>query len=382
MLMNQAEWAIALGILGAILGSFVATLAIRWPQGRSVMRGRSACDACGKTLTARELVPIASALLQRGRCRSCAAPIDPAHRRIELIAAGIGVTAGLVAPGVEGVCGAVFGWLLLALAALDLAAFWLPDALTAPLAATAIVAALAGLGPAMDDRLIGGAAGFALLWLVGRRLQARARADRHGRRRSEAVRRDRPVARLADVAAGAARRLPRRVRLSADPPAGGQAGRAHRRAAARRAARGGGLPGVGVDDSIAAMMILILQAVVPLTLGAIGPQELPREGCAAYLWSLSEPRRLIAMAEPDRLRLDLDGKAVDLPRVAAEGVAGLGLSSTTRYATAGVAATVALAVVERPDVTKGGFVSDATLTLEPQGKDATVVPVAGMVGCR
>ena len=126
------------------------------------------------------------------------------------------------------------------------------------------------------------------------------------------------------------------------------------------------------------MMILVLQAI----LGAIGPQELPREGCAAYLWSLSEPRRLVAMAEPDRLRLDLDGKAVDLPRVTAEGVAGLGLSSTTRYATAGIAATVALAVVERPDVTKGGFVSDATLTLEPQGKDATVVPVAGMVGCR
>ena len=126
------------------------------------------------------------------------------------------------------------------------------------------------------------------------------------------------------------------------------------------------------------MMLFVLQAV----LGAIGPQELPREGCAAYLWSLSEPRRLVAMAAPDRLRLNLDGKAIDLPRVAAEGVAGLGLASTTRYATTGLSATVALAVTERPDIAKGGFASDATLTLEPQGKDALIVPVAGMVGCR
>lgn len=130
------------------------------------------------------------------------------------------------------------------------------------------------------------------------------------------------------------------------------------------------------------MMLFVLQAVPPLLLGAIGPQELPREGCAAYLWSLGEPRRLVAMAGPDRLRLNLDGKAIDLPRVAAEGAAGLGLSSTTRYATAGLAATVSMAVTERPDIAKGGFVSDATLTLEPQGQDAVVAPVAGMVGCR
>ena len=126
------------------------------------------------------------------------------------------------------------------------------------------------------------------------------------------------------------------------------------------------------------MIFFLLQAA----LGAIGPQELPREGCAAYLWNLDEPRRLVAMAEAGRLRLNLDGRAIDLPRVTAEGAAGLGLSASTRYAAGDMAATVALAVTERPDVAKGGFVSDATLTLEPRGKDMVVVPVAGMVGCR
>ena len=41
---------VLLGILGAVFGSFIAALVIRWPAGRSVMRGRSACDACGRVL--------------------------------------------------------------------------------------------------------------------------------------------------------------------------------------------------------------------------------------------------------------------------------------------------------------------------------------------
>lgn len=126
------------------------------------------------------------------------------------------------------------------------------------------------------------------------------------------------------------------------------------------------------------MILALLQAV----LGAIGPQELPREGCAAYLWTLSEPRHLVAMAEPARLRLQLDGKTVDLVRTGAEGVAGLGLATSTHYAAGDLTATVALAVTERPDIARGGFVSDATLTIEPRGGDAIVTPVAGMVGCR
>ena len=126
------------------------------------------------------------------------------------------------------------------------------------------------------------------------------------------------------------------------------------------------------------MMLFLLQAL----LGAIGPQELPRDGCAAYLWTLDEPHRLVAMADAGRLRLALDGRTVDLPRVAGEGAAGLGLAASTHYGAGEMAATVVLAVTQRPDIAKGGFVSDATLTLEPRGKDAMVVPVAGMVGCR
>ena len=127
-------WPLGLGVLGAIVGSFVAALVIRWPQDQSVMRGRSACDACGRTLTARDLVPLLSALWLRGRCRTCGVPIDPLHWRIEAIAALIGVLAGVATASPLAVAGAIFGWLLLALAALDATALWLPDRLTITLA--------------------------------------------------------------------------------------------------------------------------------------------------------------------------------------------------------------------------------------------------------
>jgi len=159
-------WPLLLGVLGLVFGSFIATVALRWPQGRSALQGRSECDSCGKTLGADELVPVASFLLQRGKCRSCGARIPRGHLIVELIALGIGLAAGFAAPGIEGAAGAVFGWLLLALAALDFVALWLPNILNAALAVAGIATGLLGVWPPLDERLIGGLGGFAALWTV------------------------------------------------------------------------------------------------------------------------------------------------------------------------------------------------------------------------
>jgi leader peptidase (prepilin peptidase)/N-methyltransferase len=165
-------WPILLGVLGAVFGSFIAVVAIRWPAGRSVAQGRSVCDSCGAPLKAAELVPVLSFLVQRGRCRHCHAAIPPSHAVTEVAGLAIGVVAGLAVPGLEGAAGAVFGWLLLALAALDLAAFWLPNLLNAALAAAGLAVAVLGLDPPLVERVIGGAGGFAVLWLVARGYKA------------------------------------------------------------------------------------------------------------------------------------------------------------------------------------------------------------------
>lgn len=166
--MTSAEWLPLAGfVLGIIAGSFIAALVIRWPKGESIARGRSRCDACGEELSAWELVPLLSFVVLRGRCRRCGAAIDRRHAVIELAAGVIGASALFASPDAQGALGAVFGCTLLALAALDLEHFWLPDRLTLPLLALGLGTAAALRPELAMDRLIGAAAGFASLWFVG-----------------------------------------------------------------------------------------------------------------------------------------------------------------------------------------------------------------------
>lgn len=151
------------GVLGLVIGSFLATLLVRWPKGDTALTGRSRCDACGATLKARDLVPILSWVMQRGRCRACGAWIDPRHPAMELAAAVIGVVAALAHPLPLALVTAGLGWWLLLIAALDVEAHWLPDLLTLPLIALGLLAAWGGFGPPLVDRLWGAGIGWASL---------------------------------------------------------------------------------------------------------------------------------------------------------------------------------------------------------------------------
>lgn len=155
-------WGVAGLLLGAIAGSYIATVLIRWPQGQAA-RGRSRCDHCNVVLRPLDLVPLLSFLLRRGRCAHCGATIDPRHPLLEGAAALIGALSLLLVPGPPGLAGALFGWLLLALAALDAEHYWLPNRMTGLLAALGLAAGLLGLQPPLAERLIGGIAGFAAL---------------------------------------------------------------------------------------------------------------------------------------------------------------------------------------------------------------------------
>jgi leader peptidase (prepilin peptidase)/N-methyltransferase len=157
----------ALGfVLGAVIGSFLAAVLIRWPEGRSVARGRSQCDSCRRTLRARDLVPILSWFLARGRCRYCGEPIDRRHLAVEAGAALIGLTAILAHPLPAAAFTAILGWWLFLLAALDIEHHWLPDRLTLPLAAAGLAVAWVGVGPGLEERLFGAAAGYLALELL------------------------------------------------------------------------------------------------------------------------------------------------------------------------------------------------------------------------
>lgn len=164
--MSDLFWPLALALLGAIFGSFLATVAIRWPAGRSALTGRSMCDACGAPVGPRDLVPLLSAALLSGRARCCGAAIGALHWQVEAGCALVGLLAGLAAAGPVALVVAGFGWLLVLVVALDASELWIPDPLTATLAGAGLLSALM-LPPDLTDRLIGGAAGFGSLWLIG-----------------------------------------------------------------------------------------------------------------------------------------------------------------------------------------------------------------------
>lgn len=85
-------------LLGIALGSFSNVLIFRYRPERNVfarpsMAGRSHCMHCGHALRWYELLPIVSFIIQRGRCRSCAAKISWQYPLVEC--AGGAITAGV-----------------------------------------------------------------------------------------------------------------------------------------------------------------------------------------------------------------------------------------------------------------------------------------------
>ncbi|OYW48970.1 MAG: hypothetical protein B7Y36_13650 [Novosphingobium sp. 28-62-57] len=168
-------------VLGAVIGSFLGAVLSRMPEGRSVVRGRSACDGCGKALTVIELVPVLSWAAQRGKCRTCGAPIGGWQLACELGGVGIGVVSMLLAREGYALAAMLLGWQLLLLALLDLRHLWLPRMLVGWLAASGLLVAFAAARVTDDASVLGfsltGAAlGFLMLWLIARfYLKARGR---------------------------------------------------------------------------------------------------------------------------------------------------------------------------------------------------------------
>ncbi len=72
-------------LIGLVLGSFTTMLSYRLPRTMSIIAPPSTCPSCGTRLTPRDLIPVVSWLIGRGRCRHCGAPIGARYVMIELV---------------------------------------------------------------------------------------------------------------------------------------------------------------------------------------------------------------------------------------------------------------------------------------------------------
>jgi leader peptidase (prepilin peptidase)/N-methyltransferase len=147
-------------LFGLIAGSFLNVCIHRWPRGRSVVRPRSHCVRCRKTIAWYDNIPLFSYIALGGKCRSCGRSISLRYPTVELL-------TGLVffffvrslGPTLLALKMCVFGAMLVALIFTDIEKRLLPDELT--LGGTLIGLVFALFVPVPDFTA------QAILWLFG-----------------------------------------------------------------------------------------------------------------------------------------------------------------------------------------------------------------------
>lgn len=144
------------GVLGLVVGSFINVLIWRLPRGESVVRPSSHCPSCGHRLAPRDLVPILSWALLRGRCRYCRAPIPASYPLVEAVT---GATFAALA-AVHGLHWRTAGYAVLAAilitaAGTDMRLRLIPNRLTIPAIAFALAWSAAVQVPHLTSSLLG-----------------------------------------------------------------------------------------------------------------------------------------------------------------------------------------------------------------------------------
>ncbi len=77
--------ATAVGVLGAIIGSFLNVVIHRVPREESIAFPASHCPSCDAAIRPYDNIPVVSWAVLRGRCRACRAPISARYPAVELL---------------------------------------------------------------------------------------------------------------------------------------------------------------------------------------------------------------------------------------------------------------------------------------------------------
>ncbi len=141
-------YSIFLFVLGCAVGSFLNVLADRLPRDKSIL-GRSRCDFCRRKLEPIDLIPVASFLFLRGRCRRCGRKLSWFYPAVEVLTGLAFVVTWLYAPASTPLLKALYivmVSILIAIFFADLKSQIIPDQLQIALFICALIILLGQLG--------------------------------------------------------------------------------------------------------------------------------------------------------------------------------------------------------------------------------------------
>ena len=164
----MSQFVVFAGLTGLIVGSFSNVLIARLPEGESLVRPLSRCSVCGTNVVWRDNIPVVSWLLLRGRCRMCDSRISWQYPAVELACAAIWAAAAWSwGPSVRSLSAVLLASALLPIAITDARHYIIPDRLSiGGLVAGLTLAFLPG-GQTPVSAVLGAAAGFGVLYVVG-----------------------------------------------------------------------------------------------------------------------------------------------------------------------------------------------------------------------
>lgn len=160
-------YAIVFAIFGLVLGSFYNVVGLRVPKGESIVSPPSHCTNCGKQLSAVELIPVLSYLIQGGKCKGCGVKVSPIYSFTEFATALLFVLCyikfGFTA---ELAVALLFVSLLVIINVSDIAYMLIPNKILLFFLPLLILARIFSPLSSWWDSLLGAIIGFGLLLLI------------------------------------------------------------------------------------------------------------------------------------------------------------------------------------------------------------------------
>ncbi len=159
-------------IIGAVIGSFLNVCIYRLPKNLDIVSKRSFCPQCKKKIKWFDNIPLISFLILKLKCRFCKKSISNQYFIVELVSAlFLSAALSFTSNFLDLILISLIFYIFIVIFVIDIKYYIIPDSLNFSLILIGILknflpATSLNLNQDMFQSLIGGAAGYLLIWII------------------------------------------------------------------------------------------------------------------------------------------------------------------------------------------------------------------------